>query len=76
MEATRVPAVTGWSITSDGKNYTATKDRELSDYQRRWGALAEVQARTVGELWVLCDAQTRLAERLALAEAQRAVRPS
>nr|BFE33164.1 hypothetical protein GCM10010200_054150 [Actinomadura rugatobispora] len=54
------------------RTYRATRSRELTAYQRAWGALPEVQAASQGELWVLCDAQTRLAERLAVAEAQRA----
>ncbi|URN10240.1 hypothetical protein LUW74_47520 [Actinomadura madurae] len=44
---------------------------ELSDYQLLNGCLPEVQARGEGELWLLCDAQTRLYERIALAESTR-----
>lgn len=49
----------------------ATRHDELTDYQRQWGAVSELDARTEGELWLLCDAQTRLAERLAVAQAAR-----
>ncbi|WP_181663324.1 hypothetical protein [Actinomadura madurae] len=44
---------------------------ELSHYQVLNGCLPEVQARDEGELWLLCDAQTRLYERIALAESTR-----
>ncbi|TDC60195.1 hypothetical protein E1200_30865 [Actinomadura sp. GC306] len=43
----------------------------LTDYQVLNGCLDEVRAQDEGELWVLCDAQTRLAERVALAESMR-----
>ncbi|MFD0538630.1 hypothetical protein ACFQY7_37790 [Actinomadura luteofluorescens] len=44
----------------------------LSDYQLLNGCLEEIVAADEGELWLLCDAQTRLAERVATAERLRA----
>lgn len=76
MTPLRVPPITGWTITLEDRTYVATRHDTLSDYQRQWGAVPELDARTEGELWLLCDAQTRLAERLAVAEAARPkVRP-
>ncbi len=60
--------IPGWGITEDGGLLVAVRQGGLSEYQRRYGALAEVDARDEGELWILCDAQTRLAERLGTAE--------
>lgn len=60
--------IPGWDITEDDGLYTATRQSELTEYQRRYGARSEVDARAEGELWILCDAQTRLAERLSTAE--------
>ncbi len=60
--------IPGWGITEDDGLLVAVRQGKLSEYQRRYGALAEVDARTEGELWLLCDAQTRLAERLGTAE--------
>ncbi|MGP4027003.1 hypothetical protein [Actinomadura sp. 3N407] len=51
--------------------FVARRQANLSDYQMRNGCLGEVQARDEGELWLLCDAQTRLSERIALAESTR-----
>ncbi|WP_433147019.1 hypothetical protein ACQPZ8_05680 [Actinomadura nitritigenes] len=71
MPASRVSLISGWTITLEDHTYVATRLAGLTDYQRQWGAVAELDARTEGELWLLCDAQTRLAERLAVAEATR-----
>lgn len=60
--------IPGWDITDDDGLMTAVRQAKLSEYQRLYGALAEVDARDEGELWILCDAQTRLAERLSTAE--------
>ncbi|XRQ04246.1 hypothetical protein ACN3XK_47870 [Actinomadura welshii] len=51
--------------------FIAHRIGELSDYQVLNGCLGEVQAQDEGELWLLCDAQTRLSERIALAESTR-----
>ncbi|TDC76311.1 hypothetical protein [Actinomadura sp. 7K507] len=51
--------------------FVARRLAELTDYQTLNGCLGEVQARDEGELWLLCDAQTRLSERVALAEFTR-----
>ncbi|MGP4022730.1 hypothetical protein [Actinomadura sp. 3N407] len=51
--------------------FVAHRLTELSDYQMSNGCLAEVQVGDEGELWLLCDAQTRLSERVALADAAR-----
>lgn len=69
MSSLRAPAIPGWSVTLEDRTYVATRTENLTDYQRLWGAVPKVEARTDIELWVLCDAQRRLAERLALAEA-------
>ncbi|MWA01335.1 hypothetical protein F8568_013260 [Actinomadura sp. LD22] len=69
QSAMAVPAINGWSVVLENRTYVATRTESLTDYQRHWGAVSEVEARTDVELWVLCDAQRRLAERLALAEA-------
>lgn len=66
-----VPAISGWAVTLEDRTYVATRTEGLTDYQRQWGAVSEVEACTDAELWILCDAQQRLAERLALAEAAR-----
>lgn len=71
QSAKAVPAINGWSVVLEDRTYVATRTEGLTDYQRQWGALSEVEARTDVELWVLCDTQQRLAERLALAEAAR-----
>lgn len=71
MSLLRVPPIPGWTITLEDRTYVATRHDDLTDYQRQWGAVSELDARTEGELWLLCDAQTRLAERLAVAEATR-----
>jgi hypothetical protein len=71
MSPLGVPPISGWTITLEDRTYVATRLDDLTDYQRQWGAVFELDARTEGELWLLCDAQTRLAERLAVAEAAR-----
>lgn len=62
------PITPGWVITKDEGWFTARRSTPLTDYQRLNGALMELDARDDGELWLLIDAQTRLAERLATAE--------
>jgi hypothetical protein len=63
-----IPFVPGWDVYNDDGLLVATRKTKLSEYQRAFGALMEVAARDLGELWMLTDAQTRLAERLATAE--------
>ena len=63
-----IPMIPGWDVDNDDGQLIARPKHELTEYMERWGALNEVHARDPGELWVLCDAQTRLAERLATAE--------
>ncbi len=60
--------IPGWDITEDDGLYTATRQAVLSEYQLMYGARVELDARSEGELLILCDAQTRLAERLGTAE--------
>jgi hypothetical protein len=62
------PIVPGWRVHRDGAALVARRAFGLTAYMRAYGALDEIRARNEGELWVLCDAQTRLAERLATAE--------
>jgi hypothetical protein len=63
-----VPMVPGWHVHNDDGMLVARRLHGLTEYMQRHGALPEVEARDWGELWMLCDAQTRLAERLATAE--------
>lgn len=61
--------IPGWNITEDDGLLIAERQAPLTEYQCRYGALTEVDARVEGELLILCDAQSRLAERLGAAEA-------
>lgn len=58
----------GWDVAEDDGLLVAVRRGTLSEYQERYGAVDSVEARDEGELWILCDAQLRLAERLATAE--------
>ncbi|TMQ86946.1 hypothetical protein ETD83_40045 [Actinomadura soli] len=62
----------GWRSERSDKGLRATRISPLSDYQLLNGCLEEIDATDEGELWLLCDAQTRLAERVATAERLRA----
>ncbi|TDD25219.1 hypothetical protein E1287_37400 [Actinomadura sp. KC06] len=62
----------GWHSERTDKGLRATRISPLSDYQLLNGCLEEIAATDEGELWLLCDAQTRLAERVATAERLRA----
>ncbi|NKZ05546.1 hypothetical protein [Actinomadura latina] len=64
----------GWHSERSDKGLRATRITQLSDYQLLNGCLEEVVAADEGELWLLCDAQTRLAERVATAERFRSSR--
>lgn len=63
--------ITGWDIVDDDGLLIATRRAPLTEYQRLNGAITEVTARDAGELWILCDAHNRLAQRIAAAEAAR-----
>lgn len=58
----------GWDVSEDDGLFVAVRQGDLSEYQVRYGAAESVEARDEGELWILCDAQLRLGERLATAE--------
>ncbi len=60
--------IPGWDIIEDDGLLVAVRQAPLTEYQRRFGALGKVDARDEGELWILCDSQTRMAERMATAE--------
>lgn len=61
--------IPGWAVAYDGDGlYIATRQAKLTEYQGRYGALAEVDARCLEELRALVDAQTELARRLEAAE--------
>jgi hypothetical protein len=60
--------VHGWDISEDDGLFSAVRQGDLTEYQVMYGALSLLDARDEGELWMLCDAQTRLAERLMTAE--------
>ncbi|MFG2087046.1 MULTISPECIES: hypothetical protein [unclassified Spirillospora] len=62
----------GWHSERSNSGLRATRVNPLSDYQLLNGCLEEIVAADEGELWLLCDAQTRLAERVATAERLRA----
>ncbi|MEU8344619.1 hypothetical protein SAMN05443665_102546 [Actinomadura meyerae] len=64
----------GWRSERSGEGLRATRVTRLSDYQLVNGCLEEIHAADEGELWLLCDAQTRLAERVATAERLRSLR--
>ncbi|WP_433465162.1 hypothetical protein [Spirillospora sp. CA-128828] len=61
----------GWHSERSSRGLRATRVTPLSDYQLLNGCLEELVATDEGELWLLCDAQTRLAERVATAERLR-----
>lgn len=61
----------GWHSERSTLGLRATRVTPLSDYQLLNGCLEEIVAADEGELWLLCDAQTRLAERVATAERLR-----
>jgi hypothetical protein len=61
----------GWQGEALADGYMARRADRLTDYQLRHGCLAELTAADSGELWLLCDAHNRLAERVALAETTR-----
>lgn len=60
--------IRGWDVSEDDGLFIAVRRAPLSEYQKRYGALAEVESREDGELCLLIDAQTRLADLLATAE--------
>ncbi|WP_329522025.1 hypothetical protein [Spirillospora sp. NBC_01491] len=66
-----MPPVFGWRNDVLDNALVARRVHSLSDYQTLNGCLEEITAGDEGELWLLCDAQTRLAERLTVAEAVR-----
>ncbi|MFI0355556.1 hypothetical protein [Actinomadura sp. 9N407] len=63
--------VPGWHCQALEHGLVAQRLVRLTDYQRLNGCLPEVTAADEDELWILCDAQTRLAERVAVAETAR-----
>ncbi|MFC4054357.1 hypothetical protein ACFOY4_32085 [Actinomadura syzygii] len=65
----------GWHNERSDDGLRATRITPLSDYQRSNGCLQQIVALDEGELWLLCDAQTRLAERVATAERLRPRQP-
>ncbi|MFD0688194.1 hypothetical protein [Actinomadura fibrosa] len=71
QEGVRFAPLSGWYSEPFEDGFTARRLAGLSEYQLRNGCLDEVRAGDMGELWLLCDAQTRLAERVAVAESVR-----
>jgi hypothetical protein len=71
LEAEMSMSVPGWRSGPRDEGLVALRLGGLTDYQLRNGCLPEVIAKDYGELWLLCDAQTRLAERVAFAEYAR-----
>ncbi len=66
-----MPSMSGWHGERSHDRFIARRLAKLSDYQLLNGCLEEVQAVDSDELWLLCDAQTRLSERISLAESLR-----
>ncbi len=66
-----IPLMSDWRPEFSLDGLVARRHAKLSPYQLLNGCIGEVQARDEGELWLLCDAQTRLLERIALAEVLR-----
>ncbi|MVZ99259.1 hypothetical protein F8568_002415 [Actinomadura sp. LD22] len=66
-----ITCMPGWHGERSERGLKATRVTPLSDYQLLNGCLEEITALDEGELWLLCDAQTRLAERVATAERLR-----
>jgi hypothetical protein len=66
-----ITCMPGWHGERSERGLRATRVTPLSDYQLLNGCLEEITALDEGELWLLCDAQTRLAERVATAERLR-----
>jgi hypothetical protein len=67
----QLPPMSDWRGERLDDGFRAHRLTGLSDYQTLNGCLNEVRAQDEGELWLLCDAQTRLSERIALAESTR-----
>ena len=65
-----VPAIPipGWNISWEDGDFVATRVAPLTSYQLHNGALEEVSCGDAGELFLLCEAQRRLAEALTTAE--------
>ncbi|MFF5259058.1 hypothetical protein ACFY4C_08930 [Actinomadura viridis] len=61
----------GWHGEVLSHGLVARRLGVLTDYQLLNGCLPEITATNESELWLLCDAQARLAERVAVAEAVR-----
>lgn len=60
--------VPGWSISWEDGDFVAVRQTSLTSYQVHHGALEEISCGDAGELWLLCEAQRRLAEALTTAE--------
>ncbi|TMR42113.1 hypothetical protein [Actinomadura geliboluensis] len=72
MTLRQMPSMSDWQCERlDSDRFIARRLAKLTDYQLLNGCLDEVQAVNSDELWLLCDAQTRLSERIALAESLR-----
>ncbi|MBA9005006.1 hypothetical protein [Thermomonospora cellulosilytica] len=69
--STTITFAPGWHADRHENGWVARRKGDLTEYQRANGCLAEITATDLGELWILCDAQIRLAERVALAETAR-----
>lgn len=67
----QLPLMSDWEGERSDGGFRAQRVSGLSEYQVLNGCLGEVRAQDEGELWLLCDAQTRLSERIALAESTR-----
>ncbi|GAA3981199.1 hypothetical protein GCM10023085_74420 [Actinomadura viridis] len=61
----------GWHCEAREHGLVAQRLGPLTDYQLLNGCLPEIAATNESELWLLRDAQARLAERVAVAEAVR-----
>lgn len=60
--------IPGWAIAWHDGDFVATRTAPLTSYQLHYGALEEIACRDAGELFLLCEAQRRLAESLTTCE--------
>jgi hypothetical protein len=58
--------VPGWDVVVNDNLHVARRRAPLTEYQRTYGTQAGIAVRDSGELRLICDAQTRLTERLAV----------
>lgn len=58
----------GWDVSYDDGDWIAVRKERLSAYQTTFGAIQQFVCDRPDELWLICEAQRRLAEQLRTAE--------